>query len=74
MVNQLNNIRAEIEEASNNPQGLIVEALHSVGYAGALSNSLGASESTINGLDGSILEDFVAVRLVELSVFCRFLS
>jgi mitochondrial-processing peptidase subunit alpha len=71
MENQLNTMHGEIEEASKNPQGLIMEALHSVGYAGALSNSLIATESTLMGLDGSVLKDFVAVRLV-LSVLCQF--
>ncbi|KAF3335021.1 mitochondrial-processing peptidase subunit alpha-like protein [Carex littledalei] len=57
---QLQKMKLEIEEASNNPQGLIMEALHSAGYSGALAHSLIASESALSRLDGSILEDFVA--------------
>lgn len=54
-------MKAEISEASNNPSSLLVEAIHSVGYSGALANSLLASESAIGRLDSSILEEFVAV-------------
>lgn len=47
---------------SANPQGLLLEALHSAGYSGALAKPLVASESAVNRLDVSILEEFVAVR------------
>ncbi|KAE9464505.1 hypothetical protein C3L33_03593, partial [Rhododendron williamsianum] len=57
---QLLKVKAEITEASNNPSSLLVEAIHSVGYSGALANSLLASESAIGRLDSSILEEFVA--------------
>ena len=49
------------EAASNNPQALLVEAMHSAGYSGALANSLMAQESTMFRLDSSVLEQFVAV-------------
>lgn len=47
---------------SANPQGLLLEALHSAGYSGALAKPLVASESALNRLDVSVLEEFVAVR------------
>lgn len=58
-------MKAEIGEASNNPQGLLLEALHSAGYSGALANPLLAPESAINKLDSTILEEFVAVSCKE---------
>jgi hypothetical protein len=51
---------------SANPQGLLLEALHSAGYSGALAKPLMASESAVNRLDVSILEEFVAVRFSDL--------
>ncbi|CAL4909204.1 unnamed protein product [Urochloa decumbens] len=57
---QLQKIKSEIAEVSANPQGLLLEALHSAGYSGALAKPLMASESAVNRLDVSILEDFVA--------------
>lgn len=56
---QLAKVKAEIAEISGNPQSLILEALHSAGYAGALGNPLMAPESAITRLDGTILEEFV---------------
>ncbi|KAI8023278.1 Mitochondrial-processing peptidase subunit alpha [Camellia lanceoleosa] len=57
---QLLKVKAEIAEASNNPQGLLLEAIHSAGYSGALGNPLLTSESAISRLDSTILEEFVA--------------
>ncbi|KAJ0977438.1 hypothetical protein J5N97_012912 [Dioscorea zingiberensis] len=57
---QLQKIKAEIGEASNNPHGLLLEALHSAGFSGALANPLVAPESAINRLNSTILEEFVA--------------
>ncbi|KAG6537637.1 mitochondrial-processing peptidase subunit alpha-like [Zingiber officinale] len=57
---QLQKIKAEIGEISNNPQGLLLEAIHSAGYSGALANPLMATESAINRLNSGILEEFVA--------------
>jgi len=59
---QLQKVKAEIGEISSNPQGLLLEAIHSDGYFGALANPLMAPESAINRLNSSILEEFVAVR------------
>lgn len=58
-------MKAEIGELSNNPQGLLLEAIHSAGYAGALANPLLAPETALNTLNGSILEYFVAVRTIK---------
>ncbi|KAJ4708567.1 mitochondrial-processing peptidase subunit alpha-like [Melia azedarach] len=57
---QLQKVKSEISEASNNPQGLLLEAIHSAGYSGALANPLLAPESAINRLDSSILEEFIS--------------
>ncbi|RDX84491.1 Mitochondrial-processing peptidase subunit alpha, partial [Mucuna pruriens] len=56
----LRKVKAELGELSNNPQGLLLEAVHSAGYSGALAYPLLASESALNRLNGSILEEFVA--------------
>ncbi|RZC08513.1 Mitochondrial-processing peptidase subunit alpha, partial [Glycine soja] len=56
---QLLKVKAEIGEASKNPQDLLLEAIHSAGFSGALANPLLASESTLNRLNGTILEEFV---------------
>lgn len=56
---QLAKVKAEIAEISGNPQSLILEALHSAGYVGALGNPLMAPESAITRLNGTILEEFV---------------
>ncbi|GMN50663.1 hypothetical protein TIFTF001_019822 [Ficus carica] len=57
---QLQKVKAEISEASKNPEALVLEAIHSAGYAGALANPLLAPQSAINRLNGTILEEFVA--------------
>ena len=58
---QLQKLKVEINEASNNPQALLLEAVHSAGYYGALGNSLMAQEATLGRLNSSVLEEFVAV-------------
>lgn len=59
-------MKADISESLKNPQGLLLEAIHSAGYSGALANPLLAPESAINRLNSSVLEEFVAVRLGKL--------
>ncbi|KAK1667191.1 hypothetical protein QYE76_055350 [Lolium multiflorum] len=56
---QLQKIKAEIAEVSNNQQGLLIEALHSAAYSGALAKPLMAPESAIHRLDSSILKEFI---------------
>ncbi|KAJ4973298.1 hypothetical protein NE237_006472 [Protea cynaroides] len=56
---QLQKVKAEREEILNNPQGLLLEAIHSAGYSGALANPLLAPESALNRLNSSILDEFV---------------
>nr|KJB83096.1 hypothetical protein B456_013G229300 [Gossypium raimondii] len=56
---QLQKMKEEIAEAAKNPQGLLLEAIHSAGYSGALANSLLAPESAVNTLNGTVLEDFI---------------
>ncbi|XP_020577824.1 mitochondrial-processing peptidase subunit alpha-like isoform X2 [Phalaenopsis equestris] len=57
---QVKKVKLEIAEASNNPQGLLLEAIHSAGYSGALAIPLLASESSLNLINSSVLEQFVA--------------
>lgn len=66
---QLRKVKAELSELPNNPQGLLLEAIHSSGYAGALGNPLLAPESALNQLDGSVLEEFVAVSLYSKLIY-----
>lgn len=68
---QLKKVKAELEEINNNPQGLLLEALHSAGYSGALANPLLAPEAALDRLHGAILEEFVAVSL-SLQFFILF--
>ncbi|KAA0050857.1 hypothetical protein IC582_008069 [Cucumis melo] len=57
---ELQKLKAEIGELANNPQGLLLEAVHSAGYSGALANPLVAPEFALSRLDGTILEEFIA--------------
>lgn len=66
---QLLKVKSEISDASNNPQGLLLEAIHSAGYSGALANPLLAPESAISRLNSTILEEFIAVSLICLNLF-----
>ena len=68
---QLQKVKAEISEASKNPQGLLFEAIHSAGFSGALANPLLAPESSIDRLNSSLLEEFVAVCASENFLFCH---
>ncbi|XP_047045349.1 mitochondrial-processing peptidase subunit alpha-like [Lolium rigidum] len=56
---QLQKIKSEISEINDNPQGLLLEALHSAGYSGALAKPLMSTESAINRLDIHTLEEFI---------------
>ncbi|XP_026405529.1 mitochondrial-processing peptidase subunit alpha-like isoform X2 [Papaver somniferum] len=56
----LEKVKQDIQELKNNPQGLLLEALHSTGYTGALANPLLAPEDAVDGLNGDLLEKFVA--------------
>ncbi|KAI3736705.1 hypothetical protein L2E82_26680 [Cichorium intybus] len=53
----------EINEYANNPETLLLEAIHSGGYSGALANPLLASECSLNRLNSSILEEFVDILM-----------
>lgn len=65
---QLQKVKSEITEVSNNPHGLLLEAIHSAGYTGALANPLLAPESAISRLNGTILEAFVAVSAMKILI------
>ncbi|KAE8698396.1 Mitochondrial-processing peptidase subunit alpha [Hibiscus syriacus] len=56
---QLEKVKEEIADATKNPHGLLLEAIHSAGYSGALANSLLAPESAVNLLNSTVLEAFV---------------
>lgn len=56
-------MKAEIGEYANNPEALLLEAIHSAGYAGGLGNPLLASEGLLSRINSTVLEDFVAVSL-----------
>ncbi|KAM0944706.1 putative peptidase M16, metalloenzyme, LuxS/M16 peptidase [Dioscorea sansibarensis] len=59
MAEQLPKIKADIGEAANDPHSLLLEALHSAGFSGALANPLLASESSIYKLNNAVLKEFV---------------
>lgn len=58
---QIQKVKAEIGEYANNPEALLLEAIHSAGYSGPLGNPLLASEGLLNRLNSTVLEEFVAV-------------
>ncbi|KAI4966341.1 hypothetical protein ZWY2020_041212 [Hordeum vulgare] len=55
-------LKAELAEASSNPEAFLLDALHSSGYSGALANPLIASESSISRLNTDVLEEFLALN------------
>ncbi|KAM7254547.1 hypothetical protein ACFE04_003927 [Oxalis oulophora] len=57
---ELHKVKEELAELSKNPQGLLLEAIHSAGYSGALAKPLLAPESALNNLNSALLEQFVA--------------
>ena len=60
---QVDKVRAELASLpTTNPQGLMLEALHSAAFAGALGQPLLAHDSSLARLTGSALADFVKVR------------
>lgn len=66
---QLEKMKVELGDLSNNPQALLLEAIHSSGYSGALANPLLAPESTLDkfkhaNLDKFIKEHYTAPRIV----------
>jgi processing peptidase subunit alpha len=61
---QLKKVKAEVEEAAENPQGVLLEAIHSAGFSGALANPLIAPESAISQLDANVLEEFVCENYI----------
>ena len=67
-------MKAELAEASNNPQGLLLEAIHSAGYSGALANPLLAPESAISRLNSASLEEFVYVSWRKLFLYISWFS
>ncbi|KAL3623683.1 hypothetical protein CASFOL_032499 [Castilleja foliolosa] len=56
---QLEKVKAEIDEFSKNPECLLQEAIHVTGYSGPFGNGLMASESGLKNLNSKRLEEFV---------------
>ncbi|KAL0722747.1 hypothetical protein Bca4012_037346 [Brassica carinata] len=56
---ELRKMKLEIAELAKNPMGLLMEAVHSAGYSGALANPLYAPESALDRLNGELLEEFM---------------
>ncbi|KAL6221052.1 hypothetical protein ACLB2K_008804 [Fragaria x ananassa] len=56
---ELLRVKDDIDKASKNPEALVLEAVHSVGYKGGLANPLLAQESSISSLNNETLEEFV---------------
>lgn len=66
---QVARMKGELAEITNNPQSLLLEALHSAGYQGGLAKPLVATESSLVRLDGEALanftnENYTAPRMV----------
>uniref|UniRef100_A0ACD5VP01 Uncharacterized protein n=1 Tax=Avena sativa TaxID=4498 RepID=A0ACD5VP01_AVESA len=57
---EITNLKAELAEASSNPESFLLDALHSSGYSGALANPLIASEASVSRLNTDVLEEFLA--------------
>ncbi|XP_004287497.1 PREDICTED: mitochondrial-processing peptidase subunit alpha-like [Fragaria vesca subsp. vesca] len=56
---ELLRVKDDINKASKNPEALVLEAVHCVGYKGGLANPLLAQESSISSLNSETLEEFV---------------
>ncbi|KAJ4896678.1 putative mitochondrial-processing peptidase subunit alpha-1 [Raphanus sativus] len=56
---ELRKMKLEIAELAKNPMGLLMEAVHSAGYSGALANPLYAPESALDRLNDELLEEFM---------------
>lgn len=69
---QLEKMKTEIADFSKNPQALLLEAIHSAGYAGPFANPLLASEASLSRLDGTALEEFIAVS-VYINDFLKYI-
>ncbi|KAK9060476.1 hypothetical protein SSX86_021180 [Deinandra increscens subsp. villosa] len=61
---QIEKAKAEIAQHANNPEALLLEAVHSVGYSGPLANPLLASQGSLNRINSTLLEDFVAANYI----------
>ncbi|XP_072979854.1 mitochondrial-processing peptidase subunit alpha-like [Typha angustifolia] len=66
---QLAIVKEEVREITKDPQKFLLESLHLAGYSGALGKSLLAPETSLEGLNGSIIgkfyfENYTADRIV----------
>ncbi|XP_074280897.1 mitochondrial-processing peptidase subunit alpha-like isoform X2 [Silene latifolia] len=55
----LQELKGQLIELPKYPSILLLEAVHTAGYVGALSNSLVAQEAIVDSLNSSVLEEFV---------------
>jgi hypothetical protein len=58
---QLAKVKGELADLINNPQSLLLEALHTVGYQGDLAKPLVVSESALSQITADSLAKFVQV-------------
>ncbi|KAJ7517242.1 hypothetical protein O6H91_21G015100 [Diphasiastrum complanatum] len=56
---QIHKVKEELAEIANNPQSVLLEALHSAGFTGGLAKPLLATESSLSRLDSHTLESFM---------------
>jgi processing peptidase subunit alpha len=71
---QILRLKAELAKSSSNPEKILLEALHSTGYSGALANPLIASEYAISKLNADVLEQFIIVRFISRICLVFFMS
>ena len=64
---QLAKVKGELADLMNNPQSLLLEALHTVGYQGDLAKPLVVSESALSQITADSLAKFVQVLILALS-------
>jgi mitochondrial-processing peptidase subunit alpha len=57
-------LKKEIEELKQNPQAMLMEAVHSTAYDGGLGNALLASEGSLDSINGDALREFIAENYV----------
>ena len=58
---QLAKVKGDLAELMNNPQSLLLEALHTVGYQGGLAKPLVVPESSLSLITADSLAQFVQV-------------
>ncbi|KAL0426950.1 UNVERIFIED_CONTAM: Mitochondrial-processing peptidase subunit alpha, partial [Sesamum latifolium] len=65
---QLQKVSADINNSFRDPHQLLLEAIHSTGYSGPYANALLASESAVNCLNSTVLEELLLMVLAASGV------